>query len=352
VWRRLAGAVVALPIALCAFLASTHAGADAEAQAHDAGVREFIARMNGLPRNRALRAEVEAIARAPDVWGQRAGPVSEATFLFVPGWLYRADPSTGADLAAQRRALAARGMRVALAAIDENDTVQSNAARIAAEIRARALAGERLVLVSASKGGPESALALDALAGDPAVHAVAAWINIGGILRGSPLADWSQRWPVCWLINPALWFKGIDIDAVRSMRVTELRERFERARLPTHLLVVNIVGAPLAHEVSPRARDGHRRLAALGPNDGLTMLDDAVVESGLTLVEPGLDHFFDDPAIEARTIAIAYWLLTSIARNHGPAARSQSSLDILLRADEEIPAHPRQPSPTDPTPRT
>ena len=57
-----------------------------------------------------------------------------------------------------------------------------------AAIQAHSQSGHRLIVVSASKSGPEVALALTKL-GPAGTRHIAAWVNIVGALQGTPLAD-------------------------------------------------------------------------------------------------------------------------------------------------------------------
>jgi hypothetical protein len=50
----------------------------------------------------------------------------------------------------------------------------------------------------------------------------------------------------------------------------------------------------------------------LGPNDGLTMLIDQLLPGGLAIVEPGVDHYFDHPDRELRSLALLEVLLKRI----------------------------------------
>ena len=71
----------------------------------------------------------------------------------------------------------------------------------------------------------------------------------------------------------------------------------------------------------------------LGPNDGLTMLVDQLLPGGVTIVEPGVDHFFEHPDREVRSLALLEVLLVRIG-----AAKSVPSLDVES-ADSERLAH-------------
>jgi hypothetical protein len=47
----------------------------------------------------------------------------------------------------------------------------------------------------------------------------------------------------------------------------------------------------------------------LGPNDGSTLLADELVPGGIVVTNIGLDHYYKDPIIELKTIALAYVVL-------------------------------------------
>ena len=70
----------------------------------------------------------------------------------------------------------------------DDGPIETNADLVIAAIRARAQSGRRLIIVSASKSGPEVALALTKL-GPAETRHVAAWINTVGALQGTPMAD-------------------------------------------------------------------------------------------------------------------------------------------------------------------
>lgn len=255
----------------------------------------------------------DELARSAD---SRAAPRFDADtlFLFVPGWLYRTDTTTGADFARFRTLLADHGARVALAPIAENGTVEHNAALIAQQVRAlrSSNASMSVVLVSASKGGPEAALALSMLRDEPAASAVKAWINVGGLLGGTALADQGLTWPLCWLVQLAVLPDG-SFDGIRSLTPERSVQRASRLRLPAHVLVVTYVAVPLSGQLSAMSRDGYRRLRTQGPNDGLTLITDAIAPGGVTIPEFGADHYLRHPDIDRKTLALARAVMRYLA---------------------------------------
>jgi len=282
----------------------------ARASTLDDAAAFFADAVERLPGNRAFRARFDAALAGP-----LAPPAGQDRYLFVfvPGWLYRTNPDSGADFARPRRVLAARGYAVQLAEIDENGTVEANGDALAAGLARLAGDGRRIVLVSTSKAGPETQLALDRLqrAGN-AAH-IAAWVNIGGLLNGTPLADHWDAWPRRWLAALAFAFMGHGTESIGSMTTGVRRARFPELRLPPGMLAVTYIGAPRAAEVSPGARDDYAIIAPHGPNDGMTLLADALVPQGVTVVERGLDHYFAAADLDRRIAALAQAVLETLA---------------------------------------
>jgi len=183
-------------------------------------------------------------------------------------------------------------------------------------VRAASDRGRCVVLVSASKAGAESALALGALLSPAETSGVRSWINISGVLRGTPLADRALAEPRRWLAGLALHGR---CDGLTSMAESVGRPRFARLRIPGRLLVVNFVPVPLSGDVTDRARSGYRSLRPYGPNDGRTLLAEAIVPGGVTILEPGLDHFFRSVDMGRRTLSLLRVVLRELDSSPAPA---------------------------------
>jgi hypothetical protein len=280
--------------------------AHARATSLDEAAELFARTIDAVPRNRAFRVRYErALADPP-------GPVrasSHALFLLVPGWRYRTDPATGADLAQVQRVLESLALATRLAPIGENDTVEANAVTLAAEIERLLPEGRRLILVSTSKGGPETHLALDRLRQAGSAGHVAAWVNIGGLLHGTAIADYWDTWPRSWLAAIGLTLGGHDARAIPTMTTAASRARIAASQLPPHLLVVNYLAVTRERDLTDWTRGNYAILAEHGPNDGLTLLADAIVPQGITVAELGFDHFFRTPDLDRRITAMVLSVL-------------------------------------------
>jgi hypothetical protein len=99
------------------------------------------------------------------------------------------------------------------------------------------------------------------------------------------------------------------------------RKRFERLRVDENILIVNYLGIPLSGQLSRYSRDKYPLLRPEGPNDGLTLLTDAIAPNSLTVVALGSDHFFaEDPDIDDKTVALMTLVIALL--ESGPAARA------------------------------
>jgi hypothetical protein len=234
---------------------------------------------------------------------------AEYEVIFVPGFLYKRYPITGADLAAPRAAIEKAGLSHSFVETVEDGVIETNAEIVMSAIRARARSGRRMILVSVSKSGPEVALALTRLEPED-TRAVAAWINVAGTLQGSPLAD-DESFQI------ENYTGKIDMTGVASMGTARSRRRFAAFRIPDHLLVVNYIGVPVLGSVSMLASKGFYHLRAFGPNDGLALLPDLIVPGGVSLAEVGPDHFLFDEEVDVTAVAMTMTVIEQLEKPNG-----------------------------------
>ena len=291
----------------------------ARATSVDAAADAFVQVIEAMPRNREFRARFEAALAHPET------PAPERwegywLFVLVPGWLYVTDPETGADLSRVQSVLNSLGLASRRVPLEENGTIEANAQLLADYVEQLEVEGRCLILVSTSKGGPETHLALRRLQRAGHANDVAAWVNIGGLLNGTAVADYWSTWPRSWLAAVGFALRGHGTASIESMRTDAGRIRFASVSLPPHLLVVNYLGVPMAADVHSGVRDRYQLLSKDGPNDGLTLLADAIVPQGVTLVGRGLDHFLADPNQDRIVAAMALAVLDTLGdqRGRGP----------------------------------
>ena len=256
--------------------------------------------------------------------GKRPARANTAPYavLFVPGWDYVANGSlTGADFAAPRRLATEFGLENRLVPLAPTGSVERNAAVLAGEIVKSSASGKGIILAGSSSAGPVIHLALGELLSAKELGAVKAWLNLGGLLQGSPVVDYFHAKPQTWLLDVVAWSKGWEREAIASLGTGPGRKRFERLRIPAEILVVNYLGVPLSGQLSRYSVDTYPLLAPQGPNDGLTLLADAIAPGSLTLLAMGSDHFLaEDPRIDEKTVALMA-LIVSMLEDAAPRCR-------------------------------
>ena len=225
--------------------------------------------------------------------------------VFIPGLAYKEDTTTGANFARQQRLLTSLGISNELIEIDEWGLADENAQFISDRLKALSQQYNKIMVVSASKGGLETAITLGKMLTPAETQSIKSWVSVGGILRGSPIADHYLTAPKCWFAEFMLWTKKKKIDVVRDMSYQSRAKEFSKLEFPPHLKIIHFVGAPLSTQLDKKIKGRYCSMKSFGPNDGLTPLADQLTENGIIISEIGLDHYFRDIHIDQKTLALA-----------------------------------------------
>jgi hypothetical protein len=87
-----------------------------------------------------------------------------------------------------------------------------------------------------------------------------------------------------------------------------------KLHIPKSLLVLDYVAALLSGQVAGDVKGRWKTLARFGPNDGLTLLADEILNSGRVVFEIGQDHYYRDPEIDRQALALACLVLEQLAK--------------------------------------
>lgn len=232
--------------------------------------------------------------------------------ILVPGLDYEEHGhATGADLGQARKILSKIGMPTLFVRIPAIGPVEKNASMIADVIKKTRF--RKVIIAGPSSAGPAIHYALSQ--GLPLAQAkkVLAWLNLGGIVKGSPLVDWADSGFTCPLWRLVLWNKGWEYAAFASLS-QEIREpQFKKMQLPNHIKVFNYIGLSLSGDISRFSEDKYCILKSAGPNDGLAYLPDMLIPRSYTIIAPTSDHFFaEDPEIDLKTLALLKTIMNFI----------------------------------------
>jgi hypothetical protein len=210
----------------------------------------------------------------------------------VPGAFYLDHKNTGADGAAISKILDSISCRAEVIPVESFGALSKNAAIISNWLFEHR--GQKLALVSLSKGGADVKAALADPGAAEAFRDVESWVSISGLVQGTPLVAWLRsqlfrRWGVRLL----LWLRGQRYSVVEELRHEPDGPLATWPAIPLHLQMVHVVSFPLRkHLAHPWAGRAYQRLARLGPNDGGgVLLADVGKLPGIILPVWGADHY-------------------------------------------------------------
>lgn len=269
-------------------------------------------RIRSAEPHRAFIEAVDAIDPAASL------PPTTARLLIAPAAFWREYPQLGADGAAVLAV--ARELGISAERIPTRSTggVTENAGIIR-----EALAKEEdgsVILVSLSKGGADVRVALEQ--GGAPLRKVRAWINVCGLVHGTPLvervlaAPWWRRM----VVRAFLARHRADFSLIAELGHGPGSPLSARAVSPEGVHVVNVIACPLSEHTTGALAKRHRQLATLGPNDGSTLLNDAIVDGGVIYPVWGADHYFRTPGAPMLIRRILLHLGTA---GHLPASPSR-----------------------------
>lgn len=231
------------------------------------------------------------------------GPRLRGRVLIAPGAFYLEHPQFGSDGRIVREAAAPLGLDVDMIRVASLGTVRENAAVIRRHLDALAdtdAADPPVVLVSLSKGSADARLALEQMGAPP--RALRAWINVCGLVHGTPVVDrilshWWWRAATNAYVALRGGSRGVLPEIASAAASTSDAPLASRAVAPPGVRVINVVAFPMRRHLFGISHVHHRYMAARGPSDGLALLRDEIIEPGVTLPVWGSDHYFRLPAV-------------------------------------------------------
>lgn len=217
-------------------------------------------------------------------------PPRDLKLVIVPAAFYRENPRSGADGRVARAQAERLGWSVETIPLDSDGSTLANARTICDWLKAQR--DSRIVLVSLSKGGSDIKLALREPDAAEAFERVDCWINLCGILSGTPLSEWLLSWQVEAALSRMYYrMLGVSVEFVRDLRRDAGGPLDCELKLPAHLQLISVAGFPLRrHMTSGLGRRCYDRASPNGPNDGVIILQDVCALPGLLYPIWGADH--------------------------------------------------------------
>ena len=188
--------------------------------------------------------------------------------VIVPGAFHEEYPHTGADGARMVKLANSLGWPAERVPLPSLAPMARNAAAIADFLMTRAPGP--IILVSLSKGGADVRAAFARPDAATALRTVRGWLNLSGILTGTPLVGWLRARPLrCCGVRLLLRLRQQRFAVLDELRRGVGSPLDGPVRIPKRVNVIHVYGFPLVSNLSDAwARRGHARLAPLGANDG------------------------------------------------------------------------------------
>lgn len=222
-------------------------------------------------------------------------------FVFIPGFFYKSFPFSGADFRKQRELFDKHHISYDFIETGEKESVEKNAAKVYNRLKSLDTLHKKIILVSASKGGLETANVIGLHHDLPNVKA---WISVCGILRGCPILDIFNTFPNN-IIAPILFkINKIDPEPYKDFDSGDRKKDYKNLKFPEHILIIHYLGVPMASNVNEQIKFRYKLMKKYGANDGSCPLTEQLTEKGLVVADPGLDHYLKDDRIIDKTIAL------------------------------------------------
>lgn len=221
-----------------------------------------------------------------DILPQIKAPIK---LLIVPGMFYGEHSEIGADGTLISSIGAKYGLMSELVHLKSRGSVTENVRILEDAIRSEH--HERVWIVSFSKGSTETRLCLERLNTQKFPSNIRGWISISGMTKGTPHADiklHSFQSRMIWLLTKLVL--SVDPKVTREIAVGN-KLLLLPLRLPGSLPIIHVVGVPLPSHVHTPLYKRYMQLEALGPNDGIVLLEEFLELPGHVYPIWGADHF-------------------------------------------------------------
>jgi hypothetical protein len=240
----------------------------------------------------------------------RLDPPAHVQVLVAPTMFWREHPEIGGDGRLVVEVARRLGLPARVVPTHSLGSVEENAARLLDEL---GRTDGEVWLVSLSKGGLDLKRTFELGRGGPELSRVRAWVDIAGILGGSPLIDRAGRTP----LHRLFFDLYLRLRGGRGAAFFDMARGSAAARAALHVppgvAALSVVPLPLPSHLSHATLKHHRRLAVEGPNDGFVPFWDAVGPGAIVPVW-GADHYLRTPALSP----LVYRILGELAERLGP----------------------------------
>ena len=220
---------------------------------------------------------------------------AHATLLILPALFHGHYPETGADAALAEQIARRCGYTILRPPISSVSTV-TDSARVIHETLINT-PDPALWVFSVSKGSADFRAFLQLYPHNPAIRRIRGWVNVSGLANGCPITDH----------NIGTFWRSLKYRAVcRLFKVSyNLMQELSTTHAywsapfvaPPGMRVYNFTAIPLPSHIQKSLIGRYKALAHLGPNDGMVLCRDSMLDPYPVYPLWGCDHFFRAPQV-------------------------------------------------------
>jgi len=225
--------------------------------------------------------------------------------VFVPAFNYE---SNAGNFWQQRALLAAAKISHEIIKTQQWGLVEENANLIAKQLQDLSLNYSNIIVVSVSKGGLEAALALEKITNSETLSSIKAWINVSGILKGSPAADhWQQPgkklWLRCGLFFARKWKVPLT-QLLNDLSYNRRKQNAQELNISKNIYTINLIAGKLK-SLKDRAK-------VLFPSDGYSPLLDEIAKDGDVVFEMNANHTYKGVDLNVRMVVLLRYIVNEL----------------------------------------
>jgi hypothetical protein len=222
-------------------------------------------------------------------------PPVGAKILIIPALFHGHYPETGADAKFAADIAHNCGFEVGTIPIRSVASCTANAQIIHETLRKEE--AQHIWIFGVSKGSADFRAYLQRYPDSPAISKIKGWINVCGLPRGCQISDYNTATRLRQLKYRAICrIFGVRYELMRELR-TDHPYWANQLAIPPHMKVFNFSAIPLGSHIQKALIGRYLAISHLGPNDGMVLCRDSILDQGPVYPVWGSDHFFRTPLV-------------------------------------------------------
>lgn len=266
----------------------------------------YINKIFSKPENKEIQLYFQEILKTSDFSKMKLiKNLQNYHVVFIPAFGYNFK-NNGGNFTKQRKLLDSLGFSNEMIYFNEFGLVEENANFIYEQLKLISKKHDNIIIVSISKGGLDFLYSLDKMAKSQEDLNVKVWLSVGGITKGTPVADyWNQPLRRTFMTCGAffLW-KRINVSRMLcDLSYIHRSQRYNHISINEKIKIYHYISVPMG------LVEQNKRVPF--PNDGFSPLADISTPGSVEFLEIGANHFLKNIDLNSRFLAILSYIVNN-----------------------------------------